>query len=321
MDVFDGSVLDYEAFVRLQKEAFREILGKRNVSDEFMRAEYYRWKYHTPVGYGRVAAVMDGPEMISVAAMLPVHVRHGEAVMRGWQCLDVATLPGHRGKGHFFDCLQALKDTLESNEIFFAFPNENSLPGFIKLGCYENLVVTTWINPLALGGKPRPPSFTEVASFDGRANGLFEKLLGSCGPVLDRNSAYMNYRYPGHPNNQYVLIEHQEEGALKGCAVVRKAHVMGRDVVLIMELWGLSSSIQRRLLRFVAGWSHSQGVGMAVMMHSGFLLFDGLATGLFPVPSVLLPKRQVLVVYATGGEADRAIKEKWHVQTGDWDVF
>lgn len=319
--VFDGSELDYEAFVRLQKEAFREILQERSVSDEFMRVEYYRWKYHTPVGYGRVAAVMEGSEMISVAAMFPVHIRHGESVIRAWQCLDVATLKEHRGKGYFFGCLQTLVDSLDPNEIFFAFPNRNSLPGFLKLGCDENLVVTTWVNPLALGGKAQSQSIIEIERFDERADELLAGLLRHGSPVPDRNSEYLNYRYPGHPNNAYALFAYEENGSLKGCAVARKAQAMGRNVVLIMELWGVGAAVQRHLLRYIARWSRLQGIGMVVMMHSRFALGDGLAAGLLPVPIMLLPKRQVLVVYSTGGEADLAIKEKWRVQTGDWDVF
>jgi hypothetical protein len=42
---------------------------------------------------------------------------------------------------------------------------------------------------------------------------------------------------------------------------------------------------------------------------------------LVPVPSRLLPKRQVLVVRSGDGTTTPFTAARWFVQTGDWDVF
>ena len=138
--LLDALELDYDSYVYHQKECYREILDRTRVSDDYMTADHYRWQYHPPVGSAKIAAVFDGGEVVASNAMFPVLIRDGSTIVKGWQSLDTATRPSHRGKGYFVACLRVLIGALGQNEIFFGFPNENSVKGFLKVGWKENLV-------------------------------------------------------------------------------------------------------------------------------------------------------------------------------------
>lgn len=320
IEVVEASNLDYEAYSRFQKEAFWDLLARSGVSDSFMTSEFYRWKYHTPIGDGRIARVLEGSEVISSSAMTPLRICDGDTSVIGWQCLDVATIPRARRKGHFFSTLKTLIGSLDSNEIFFGFPNSSAIPAFIKFGFLENVLLTTWVNPFAFVSKRASNKIREVECF-GPEEDILAKKLRESGPFLDHSLDYLNWRYLNHPNNEYTFFVHEHGDSHTGFAVVRKAHVMDRDIVLVMELWGLNRLVEVRLLRHIAAWSIAQGQRMIVMMNAGISLGEGLSAAFLPVPSFLLSKRQVLVVYAIGRKAESVIKKRWKVQTGDWDVF
>jgi hypothetical protein len=313
--LLDASELDYEAYADHQKECYREILEKTGVSDDYMIPHHYQWQYHPPVGSAKIAAVFDGSQIVASNAMFPVLIRDGGTIVKGWQSLDTATRPSHRGKGYFVACLKVLISSLAQNEIFFGFPNENSVKGFFNVGWKENLVVTTWVNPLSMpfGSDKR---VMQVEEFDGRQDTLAERTAIAGAPVMDHNTSYMNWRYASHPYNKYALFVHGDEGV----GVVREAEVMGRTIALVMELWGTRADVRRRLMGRMAKWAVERK-RMMVFLSSGMRAGEGFASGFVAAPAFLLPKRQVLAMLTTGGEADRIGREKWHVQTGDWDVF
>ncbi len=320
INIIEADELDYNAYSSFQKEAYRDLLLARGISDGFMSPEFYRWKYTTPFGKARIAQVVEGEKVVSSSAMVPCKIWDGEAQCKGWQCLDVATLPEVRKKGYFFATLKELVNSVVFGEIFYAFPNEKSIPSFLKLHCSENVLLTTWVNPLSLIVRRKCDEIIEISSFDSSYD-FFTKKLTANGPMLDRSSAYLNWRYLQHPNNTYNLFAYMHNGVCSGLAVARKAHVLNRDIVLVMELLAVDGAASLRILRHLAAWTIDQKKVIMVMMNSSFASGLGVRVGFFSVPAFLLPKRQVLVVYAPDSLGQNLIKKNWNIQTGDWDVF
>ncbi len=321
VEVLDPNSLDYEAYSNLQKEAFSELLSRSSVCDAFMTPQYYQWKYRPPEGSAKVAVVLESGRIVAANGMFPLRIRYRDFSIRGWQSCDTATLPGARGKGYFMRCLKALEKELGAKEIFFGFPNQNSLSGFIKLGWRERGVVTTWVNPFPFKGRRASVNITEVDRFDHRQDSLAEQFTHLDGPMLDRGSAYMNWRYHDHPIYKYASFVYQNDGNWQGFAVARRVQAMRRDAALIMELWGLCPEVSRSLQRHVVGWAREQGLKMVVLLDNSLAPGNALRVGFFPIPSQFLPKRLRLMGYATGGEAETIMERKWRVQAGDWDTF
>lgn len=320
INILNASELDYDSYSFFQKEAYRDLLVARDACDAFMCSDFYRWKYATPFGSGKIAQVVEGQKVVSSSAMIPLRIWDRDASFTGWQCLDVATLPEARRKGYFLATLKKLMDCVPCDEIFYAFPNEKSIPSFLKLHCAENVLLTTWVNPLAIMTRRKCHEIVEVLDFNFGCDFLVEELVRKT-PMLDRSLAFLKWRYLQHPNNTYTYFSYMCNGMCLGLAIVRKAHVLNRNIVLVMELLAVDETVKIRLLRHLADWTTDQKENLMVMMNSSFTLKLGVKVGFFPVPAFLLPKRQVLVAHASGLRGKDLLGKNWNIQTGDWDVF
>jgi hypothetical protein len=322
IEVLDSESLDLDRYSRLQREAFAEVLGKWNVSDQFMTPEFFKWKYSTPVGSAKIAVVFLDNEMVACNAMFPLHLRYQEKTILAWQSSDTATLPKVRGRGYYNACLKALKEELQPGQLFFGFPNRNSIHGFGKLGCEKRGIITTWVKPFpSLRRSSHFTHISEVKSFDGLQDQLSEQLVISGGPMFDRSSSYLNWRYHRHPIFRYKSFVYRQDGFQKGFMVLRIADVFNMKFVLVMEIWGLGHSIEGQLLKRAGVWAQENRIARLLAMSNYLGLARGIHSGFVPIPSILLPKKQVLMGFATGSGAEEAMQMKWRVSLGDWDSF
>jgi hypothetical protein len=317
--VQQASEIDFETYAAFQREAYRDLLARTNATDAHMTPEYYRWKYNPPDGPARIARVISGKETLSSSAMLPLRISFGGRSVIGWHCVDVATLPKQRRRGRFSATLRALMETIPQGDILFAFPNSGSIVSFLKLDCIENVILTTRVTPFVRLVKKQDPRVERIDGF-GSEDDVFEQRVRIENPYVDRRPDYLNWRYTDHPKNQYVSFVFRDS-CCQGLCVVRKARVMGRNLALVMEIFGSTARAQTALLAHAADWAHSAGVGMMALMSTSLPLGSSLRTLLAPVPSALLPKRQVLVVYGAGKPPAWWMNHEWELRTGDWDVF
>jgi hypothetical protein len=320
VELYEADQLDYAAYASFQKEAYQDLLIRTKATDSHMTPDYYRWKYFAPAGKARIARIKEGNEVVSSSAMIPFWIRNKDVRAIGWHVLDVATLPKARKKGYFSQSLKKLFGTVSADEIVFAFPNASSLPSFANLGCRENVLLTTWINPAVFLSARSSPHVKEERRFT-EEHDIFFKKANPQAPFLEHDAPYCNWRYIRHPNNTYVFFTYRRNGVCGGFAVARKARVMDRDLGLIMELWGENTHVKTALLRHAAHWAGTQGKRMMAMMNTSLSFLGGWGAFFFPVPSIFLPKRQILVLHAEGEKTKKLMDKKWLVQTGDWDVF
>jgi GNAT superfamily N-acetyltransferase len=319
IDIRDASEIDYREYADFQKSAYSDLLARRGASDAHMTPEYYRWKYHPPAGAARIARIVDGEKTLSSSAMLPLRLSFGGRAYLGWHCLDVGTVPEARGRGYFLTTLRSLMESVLPGDLFFAFPNEASIVSFLKLGCTENVILTTWVD-FFIQFVGREKDGVERIDRFGPEHDAIRADLGADRPRVDRRADYLNWRYSAHPINSYVSFVSTNDGC-NGLCVVRRAHVMGRDLALVMEVTGSPPRVQTALLSHAAAWARSEGLGMMALMSTDVPLPTAVRTLLAPIPSMLLPKRQVLVVHGAGDLPAPLLKTSWALSTGDWDVF
>jgi GNAT superfamily N-acetyltransferase len=314
-----ASEVDLEAYSAFQREAFRDLLARSRATDAHMTAGHYRWKYHTPVGTGRIASATEGSETLSSSAMLPLRVVVDGEPVTGWHCLDVATLPAARRRGLLLATLGRLVESVPPGDLLFAFPNAGSIGAFAKLGFVENLILTTWINPCVRLTKRGSGRIRSVERFGPEHDGVGSGF-GAGRPHVDRRFDYLNWRYADHPGNRYAcFVLDEPRGA--GICIVRRVRVLDRELALVMEIVGPTAAAQTALLSHAADWAASQGLGTMALMSTPLVLRTAASALLVPVPSFLLPKRQVLVVRRAGAGTGPRVPARWAVQTGDWDVF
>lgn len=321
VDVVDVDSLDLNAFVDLQRKAFADLLARQRAFGGFMTPVFYRWKYHTPAGLGRVAFIREGGRMLAANAMIPLDLRLGGSMVRAWQSCDTATRPEARGRGFFTKCIRALQSSLCQDEILYGFPNEDSAHGLRSAGWLEKEVITTWVRVLLPFGRQEP-----CRSGASEFGADFDRLAGSFvrrgRAIFDRGATWMNWRYVQHPMFQYKIFRLDERGELLGFAVSHAIHVKGIYLALLMELWGDEPWVERALIRRVVGWARGHHARALVLMDNGKSPVGAVRSGLLPVPYLILPKRQLLMVWAPpGGRGESVLRVPWRIQSGDWDVF
>lgn len=315
--VVEPESLDLDVYAGLQKAAFADIMEERKASTDFMTPEYYRWKYNPPAGPAKIALVYHGSRPVAANAMFPLEIRFGKRRYRGYQSCDTATLPSSRGRGLFFQCLNALLDILDADDLFFGFPNANSIGGFVKIGWRKIAEIRTWVKPLLLFSGRTAKGIFPVETFGDPMDRLNRQMLESGRVVLEKSSDYMQWRYAERPGAPYLFLAAGTPSDWKGFSVYREASVLGKRWSVVMEFYADTIFVADRLLCEIARRSKANGIDRIIVLHSDFNAASGILKGFLPIPHVLLPRRQILMGSGGSGLIDRA----WRVTTGDWDVF
>jgi hypothetical protein len=132
----------------------------------------------------------------------------------------------------------------------------------------------------------------------------------------------MNWRYKQHPLHYYETFGWREKERLLGVIVLRRANIEGKEIAIILETLALFPHVERGMLSFAASWARKQRISYTVALNNTIKPISGILSGYVPIPMWMLPKRQILMGFATGTtSAMAAWSTPWNVQIGDWDVF
>lgn len=116
--------------------AIRESMG--HVADDRHRA-LFAWKHDdNPFGPSPVWVAVDGEAIVGVRAMMRWQFRRGAEILRAARAVDTATVPAYQGKGLFRRLTEhALDELAGTTHFIFNTPNQQSLPGYLKMGWVE----------------------------------------------------------------------------------------------------------------------------------------------------------------------------------------
>ena len=248
--------------------------------DERDRA-FFRWKHlENPFGPSPGWAVHEGGDIVAFRTLMRWRLRRGGEQLRVVRAVDTATHPEYQGRGLFraltMEAIHAL--TAEGIDAVFNTPNEQSRPGYMKMGWSVLGRPTLMVHPSSPVSvirmvRARVPA--EKWSIPVSAGEPVETVLDDLQvPVADdgtvwstdRSSAYFAWRYGFEPLHYRVaeiagghaIFRVRRRGALREVAIVEWLSDR-RDVR------GL-----RRLVRQVGDYAVAVGIGP----------FDGF----FPLP-------------------------------------
>ena len=287
-----------------------------------MTPDFYQWKFHPPAGLAKIAMVREGKCILSANAMMPAYLRLGPKRFTGWQFCDGGTLPEARRKGYYEKCIAALMRTLGPDEVFFGFPNPDTVRRIDTMGWKSKGIVTTWIKPVMFSGKRKLENIKKITEFAEEQDDMAESLIEEDRVMLLRDRDYLNWRYAHHPAYDYVSFVFRKNGKILGFAVVRMTNPKGRRMAVVLELWGKKRSVVKALAKNMAGFASRENIRWMVMQDNRLSAMRGVGMGFIPVPACVLPKKQVLVVRGRSKRFPEQVTEsRWHVQFGDWDGF
>ena len=205
---------DKPAIIELLKKSLGESLIPKST-------ELWNWKHEqNPFGPSFVLLAEEENELIGVRAFMQWKWQWNNKVYNAIRAVDTATHPGHQGKGIFKKLTLKQLEICKQQGIDFVFntPNEQSRPGYIKMGWQQQGKLPLKIKLLcplpmtfriALKKKVAPSTFTAAshAAWKQVLNNLLDKQpLAINGIHTVTSNEYLTWRYTQNPLFPYQFI-------------------------------------------------------------------------------------------------------------------
>jgi GNAT superfamily N-acetyltransferase len=212
MNIRAAEPTDIPAIIRLLKSSLGETSSPKTPA-------YWQWKHlDNPFGASPVWISEEDEELTGVRAFMRWQWQHGEKVFEAIRAVDTATHPASQGKGIFKKLTLGLAEACMADGLDFIFntPNEQSLPGYLKMGWVQagRLPVTLALYPggLLLGDKKL--SFTEI-NWEGDdleslcdATNRLHTVMGTW--FTPKSPAYLRWRYQNNPVIDYTCLSNRD---------------------------------------------------------------------------------------------------------------
>lgn len=217
-------------------ERFVETLNTVFAEGEFTE-DFFLWKHRdNPLGSSIVtyAQAKDGT-IAAVRCLWKSNVLYRGNSHVAYQPCDTATHPSYRRQGLFTKITKLAMERAKQEEAKFIynFPNDQSKPGYMKLGWKEGCEVVKMfkvLSPIRFGlemvkNKGAVASFEELDEKEGLQLGGFEDYLksgkmikrtslqGDLG-ITERTESYIAWRFKDHPRNRYGILVEGDAGVV-----------------------------------------------------------------------------------------------------------
>lgn len=253
-------------------------------ADDAHHAEFFHWKHEAnPFGHSFAWVADDlGAGVVGFRTFLRWRfVTPGGAEVEAVRAVDTATAPSHRGAGIFSRLTRHGLDEVEAAgiDVVFNTPNDQSRPGYLKLGWQEVGRLPVQLRPRSLASLPRvlrsrvpaelwsSPSSAgipaeEALGDDDALSALLDSQPAPVGWTTQRSVEFLRWRYTGFPALGYrallagptaadglVVFRLRRRGAGTECALVEvlapgaDRRVAGRLAVAALRASGADHAI------------------------------------------------------------------------------
>jgi hypothetical protein len=240
MQIREASAADIPTIVSLLKTSLGEsLLPKSSV--------YWNWKHeNNPFGRSPVYLAWEGDQLAGVRAFMRWEwINDKNEVFKAVRAVDTATHPDFQGKGIFKKLTLGLVDacTKAGDDFVFNTPNQNSMPGYLKMG-WEKAgklpLCISFARPFGmmqkLMGKVSQPSGTvgqsmsETLSHPGLPM-LLKQFHQQTSNITTRYSVdFLRWRYQAVPIVEYFVVADTEGSQMNALLFGRlKDSRLGRE--------------------------------------------------------------------------------------------
>lgn len=212
MIIRNASSEDIPAIVALLQLSLGENLIKKSESTwNFKHVE-------NPFGVSHVLLAHENDILVGVRAFMKWQWQLGSQSWIAYRAVDTATHPDYQGKGVFKKLtLQALDDIQEEGDTFvFNTPNENSRPGYLKMGWQIVDAIELAVIPSVFYGfslffsKPKFKNAIDTAQLETLCSDYNRKLSEENLLFTPKSAAYLKWRYEENPLQDYVVFSSKD---------------------------------------------------------------------------------------------------------------
>lgn len=209
MKIREATHNDIPQILKVLKASLGETSSKKT-------EEVWRYKHiDNPFGESLVLVAEEAGEIVGVRAFMRWKWQKGEEVYSAFRAVDTATHPAHQGKGIFKKLtLKALEIGKERGDHFvFNTPNEQSRPGYLKMGWEEVSKLKVQIRLLNLPFNNMESEVVKSQKEDSIAdllNTYFKQLEASDRLFTPKDLNYIQWRYLRNPLQNYTIVFDKE---------------------------------------------------------------------------------------------------------------
>lgn len=273
---------------------------------------FFEWKHlKNPFGPSFVWVAEDEGRLVGLRAMMRWDFRSQGRSVRAVRAVDTATHPDFRRRGLFKKLTLGMVESLgaEGIELVFNTPNEQSRPGYLKMGWREVGRPTLWVRP---GGRFSVRAHTWPSQTPPGMQLPREERLHT-----EKNQAYLRWRFDDVADLGYGLLREQDRAVY-----FRRRTRDGRAELTINALIAPTRSDVVPLARLVRRVVRSTGDTYAVALAaSGTREAAALClAGFVPVPG----RGPRLVVRQVPGQQTPPLAPRlsgWRLQVDDLELF
>lgn len=289
--------------------------------------DLWNWKHiDNPHGASPVLIAVENRVIAGVRAFLKWQWQYNGKVYEAVRAVDTATHPDFQGKGIFKKLtLQGLEDAKQAGvEFVYNTPNENSKPGYLKMGWVEqgHMPLKLKVNLTSYGNTVEPKA--PVQDWE-RLQALLPSLINpvsNSGEVHTKLSpAYINWRYRDNPLFPYYFITDY-------CSYLLfyriKKHKFGQEM-RVVDVFINSDSLETAAIKKLKN-TFKQIAGKCFLVsasgrHYSLAKKVYFSMGLLPVmakgPIVTLRNLQM----SEEGFAELRAVDNWAYSLGDMELF
>ena len=325
---------------------------------------FLEWMFQaTPGGTGTGILMTHQGETVGFMGISLRTVIAGNQTYRVGHCLDLMVHPDFRSTLSSLKLINKSHEhtRLHDYDFTFGFPNNNSfrlvtnpkcgyqwvfsptllvrplsrtcigaelvpsLPGFLRNVIAQTLTSYGSLRTWCSGGKKPVGEICAIAKFGPEFDHLWHKTRPSNGITIDRNSAYLNWRFVGHPIYAYQKTALVNDGQLLGYVVTCQRQLFGMPTTLIVDILADNNDIGIVKTLLYAVLEHCKACGsqflVTQLLPNAKLYQQVLALGFLPVPAKLNPKQFNFVMHHLGNDLTNLMNQRlWSFAWSDMDV-
>jgi GNAT superfamily N-acetyltransferase len=208
MDIRHAKLEDIPGIVSLLKKSLGETLMPKTEA-------FWKWKHvDNPFGESPVLLALEKDEIIGVRAFMRWQWEGDGKIYKAIRAVDTATHPDHQGKGIFKKLTLRLVEQCKDEGVDFVFntPNEQSRPGYLKMG-WESAgrlpVSFKVLRPFSIAKNlitALKPQFSKRQSAAASIEIPPIKQTNDVTIKTSLSSSYLDWRYRQIPNIEYRSI-------------------------------------------------------------------------------------------------------------------
>jgi GNAT superfamily N-acetyltransferase len=243
------------------------------------------WLYKgNPYGEGVIFGAFDGHDrLVGVRPTIAWKFVWSGHEKLAYQFTDAIVAPEHRGQGIFTRLVKDMCEWADEYDVgLYSFPNQNSLPIYLKSGrleyavrCRAQVKILSWprylryrVGRRRAAAEPEPTVTVDEAAVGeretfltpiGRFESDFEDVhadLGSIAAFTLRRKEFLNWRYFEAPARRYHVALVQQAGQPHGFVAARMIH----DVMHVLDVFVRPATrLVERMPRLLTRWARQLG--------------------------------------------------------------